>query len=345
MSARIVVVAAAYKYGTYVTEDALAVLARHGTVARIDARALPVADRLAAFAAVAADAAAVVVAPWGGQGLEAVPDWLGAAPKARVVAGTFDFRFHRISTHDRPVTVIDTSRTLTPTVAEFSLAMILNLLRDIPAHVDLMRRGGWTQRWSDQDGFVAGDLAGRAVGLAGFGVLNRSLATLLRPFGCAVTAYDPYVPADEITAAGVTPCPDLVSLAERSDVFVVGIPHLPDTEGVVDRAVIDALPRGALFVLPTRMAVVAQDALWARVDAGHLRVAVDVFEPEPPPGDAWLRIHPHVLATPHLAGNTAQGHRRCFRVACEETVAALRGLPVRHAMSATDALIYSGSRS
>lgn len=342
---RFVVVAAGYKYGTYVTDEALSILDRHGTRLQVDLRAVDSSERHLAFASVARDADAVVIAPWGGQGLETIPDWLGAAPHVSVVAGTFDYRFEQISDHDvfgadRPLTVIDTSRTLTPTVAEFCLGMILNLLRDIPDQIQVVRAGGWTQEWHDLRGFVAGDLAGRALGLAGFGVINRTLARLLRPFNCVVSAFDPYVSPETMAADGVTAAGGLVELARTSEILVVGIPELPSTIEIIDRSVINALPSGALFVLPTRMAVVEQPALWERVAAGQLRTAVDVFAPEPPPTDAWFRTHPNVLPTPHMAGNTAQGHRRCFRLACEEAVAALTGQPLRYAMTEQDAAIY-----
>jgi phosphoglycerate dehydrogenase-like enzyme len=341
----IVVVAAGYKYGTYVTEEDLGILDRAGRRTSIDVRALDPDRRLAEYVRVAADADAVVVAPWGGQGLESIPTWLEASPRARVVAGTFDFRFPDISTHDlfgsgRELTVIDTSRTMTPTVAEFSLGMILNLLRGIPEHIAGVRAGGWTQEWTDNRAFVGGDLAGRSVGLAGYGVLNRSLAAFLKPFGCDVSAFDPHVPAADLRADGIAVADDLVDLARSSEVFVVGIPHLPTTTGVIDRAVVSALPHGALVVLPTRMAVVDQEALRERITAGELRAAVDVFAPEPPPVDSWWRTHPGVLPTPHMAGNTAQAHRRCFRVACEEAVAALDGRPITHAVTAADAVRY-----
>jgi phosphoglycerate dehydrogenase-like enzyme len=343
----IVVVAAQYKYGTYVTDEALALLDAVGERRQVDLRAVEPARRYRTFAGLAADADAVVVAPWGGQGLETIPGWLDAVPRAGVVAGTFDYRFESVSGVDvfrsgRRITVVDTSRTLAPTVAEFCLAMVLNLLRDIPHEIDVVRTGGWTQEWRDIDGFVGGDLAGRAVGLAGFGVINQTLDRLLRPFGCAVSAFDPHVAPSVMGAAGVTATGSLVELARGSEIFVVGIPELPDTVEVVSREVIDALPAGALFVLPTRMAVVAQDALWDRVAAGQLRAAVDVYAPEPPPPDAWFRGHRHVLPTPHMAGNTAQGHRRCFQLACADTAAALTGRPVRHAMTQRDADIYGG---
>jgi phosphoglycerate dehydrogenase-like enzyme len=291
---------------------------------------------------------AVVVAPWGTHGLERhSPKCWSDAARLRVLAGTFDNRVELmlgVSLRElagRDIVVIDTSRSMTPSVAEFALAMVLNLLRDIPAHVELVRSGGWITEpvppW-----YGPADLADRRVGLAGYGTLNRSLRRLLTGFGCAVAAYDPHVPGDVFDADGVSRTPGLAELAAMSDVFVVGIPPTPSTIRVVNAAVIDALPVGALFVLPTRMAVVDQRSLWRRCAAGELRAAVDVFEPEPPPADASFRRDRNVLPTPHIAGNTYEFHQRCFTTACLDTLAVLQGRAPQYAMSVVDADIYAG---
>src|SRR5262249_35724138 len=160
----------------------------------------------------------------------------------------------------------------------------------------------------DPPGFVTGDLSGRDIGLAGFGTINRRYAELVRPFECSVKACDPFVPPPQMRERGVEPVETLVDLAARSEILVIGIPPTPGTQGVVTREAIDALPQGGLVVLVTRMAVVDQDALWRRAEAGEIGVAVDVFDPEPPPADAWFRTSPHVLPTPHIASNTFHGH-------------------------------------
>jgi D-3-phosphoglycerate dehydrogenase / 2-oxoglutarate reductase len=110
----------------------------------------------------------------------------------------------------------------------------------------------------------------------------------------------------------------------------------------VSGRVIDALPRGSLTVLVTRMPIVDQAAMWARAEAGEIRVAVDVFDPEPPPPDASFRTSPHVLPTPHVASNTAYCHRRCFTTACTDALAVLAGEPPRYQASARDDRLYRG---
>ncbi len=303
-------------------------------------------QRAAVLDAVLPEADALVVAPWLGR----IPYFDDArwakATRLKVIAGTFDNRFrHWIDVGDsqrRGVPIIDTSRSMTPTVAEFALAMILNLIRDIPASIDVVRRGDWPDgHWSD-DRFVHGDLTGRRVGLAGFGSINRRLAELLAPFHGTVTTCDPFVGDATLDRSGVGRAGSLPELAASSEIFVVGIPPTPATLGIISREVIDALPVGSLFVLVTRMAVVEQDALWRRAEAGEIRAAIDVFEPEPPPTDTTFRTSPYVLPTPHIAGNTFTCHRRCFTTACTDALTVLAGGTPIYPATVSDDLLYQG---
>jgi phosphoglycerate dehydrogenase-like enzyme len=310
----------------------------------------PVPGREERFARALAEADAVISTPWlGAAPFLAMPEFdagrFAGAPRLRVLAGTYDFRVAWIDLAEaarRGVTVVDTSRSMTPTVAEFALAMTFNLLRAIPQWIDVVRGGGWSTSPPDGDGFVYGDLHGRRVGLAGYGSINRSYRRFVEPFGCEVSTSDPFVDDETLRRDGVTRAGSLVELASSSEIFMVGIPPTPATIGVISADVIDALPRGALFVLPTRMAVVAQDALWRRLQAGEIRAAIDVFDPEPPPADAWFRNHPNVLATPHIAGNARHAHRRCFSTACEDAVSVVAGGDALYPVGRHDTKLYEG---
>jgi len=301
---------------------------------------------ISAYDAAIADVHALVVAPWTFLPAFTEERWRRAST-LKVIAGTFDNRFDGwldvAEAERRGVVVIDTSRAMTPTVAEFALAMTLNLLRDIPTAIQLVREGSWKTDVWDQPGFVYGDLTGRAVGLAGYGSINRRYAELLSPFRCSVRAYDPFVPESEMRMVGIEPVDSLLDLASRSEILVIGIPPTPATRGIISAEVIEALPRGAAVVLVTRMAVVEQDALWRRAENGELRVAVDVFEPEPPPPDASFRTSPYVLPTPHIAGDTEHCHRRCFTSACADALSVLRGEAPLYRVSVRDDLLYRGA--
>jgi phosphoglycerate dehydrogenase-like enzyme len=91
------------------------------------------------------------------------------------------------------------------------------------------------------------------------------------------------------------------------------------------------------------MAVVEQEALWRRAEAGEIRAAIDVFAPEPPPADASFRGSPFVQPTPHIAGDADFCHRRCFTTACDDAVAVLDGRDPMYAVTPHDEKLYLGT--
>ncbi|HYY07889.1 MAG TPA: NAD(P)-dependent oxidoreductase [Actinomycetota bacterium] len=299
------------------------------------------------------EAQAIVLAPWlPWPGVLELPAFDEAGwqrtPNLRAIAGTFDYRLGWIDLEAaarRDAVVVDTSRTMRWTVAEFGVAITLSLLRDIPAAIDVVRRGGWPDAPMGEGVYVFRDLADCRVGLAGYGSINRRYRSFIEPYGCAVTIFDPIVGDDVARGDRVARAPSLVELARASDILVVAIPPTPSTLGVIDAAVIDALAPGSLFVLLSRMAVVEQDALWRRVQAGELRAAIDVFEPEPPAPDAWFRRDPHVLPTPHIAGNVRFAQERCFAEACADVVRVLDGEEPLHPATVRDKRLYDGTLS
>ena len=206
----------------------------------------------------------------------------------------------------------------------------------------MVREGGWGEHYWERPGFVYGDLTGRRVGLAGLGSINQRYAELLAPWHCEIFVHDPYVSGETIARYGGKRVNSLVELARNSEIFNVGIPPLPNTLEIINRDVIYALPKGALFVLTTRMQVVEQEPLWERIKNNEIAAGIDVFLPEPPPADAWFRKHPNVIATPHIAGGTDFCHRRCFTDACKEAIAVLEGREPRFRTVKWDYLIYEG---
>jgi phosphoglycerate dehydrogenase-like enzyme len=323
------------------------ILSPHGEVRHLGWVPDWVGDRRS-FDAGLSGADALVVAPWlGGSELPAFDGELfGHVPDLRVIAGTFDFRLAWIDLDEaisRDVAVVDTSRTMTPTVAEFGVAITLALLRDIPAAIDVVRAGGWFDSSTADHPYVFRDLADCRIGLAGYGSINRHYRRFVEPYGCVVGIYDPFVDDAVVATDSVLRAGSLVDLARTSDILVVAIPPTPSTLGVVDASVIEALAPGSLFVLLSRMAVVEQDALWRRVQAGELRATIDVYQPEPPAADAWFRRDPNVLPTPHVAGNVRFAHERCFAEACADAARVVRGEAPRHRATVLDKRLYEGS--
>ena len=323
-------------------------LAPHGTVELFEFETdEPVQTRAEALDSRLDGVDALVASPWLSLGEVAVfdEDRLRRSQSLKVIAGTFDYRLGWIDLDEaarRGVTVVDTSRTMTWTVAEFAVAITLALLRDIPAQIEAVRDGGWPDSGRTGRPYLFRDLADCRVGLAGYGSINRRYRHFVEPYMCAVSIFDPFVGDDVAAADSVTRTDSLVDLARDSDILVAAIPPTPSTLGVIDASVIDALAPGSLFVLVSRMAIVEQEALWRRVRAGDLRAAIDVYDPEPPPSDAWFRRDANVLPTPHIAGNVPFAHERCLTEACADAVRVVNGEAPHHVATVQDKRLYEG---
>ncbi|TGT35918.1 NAD(P)-dependent oxidoreductase [Mesorhizobium sp. M8A.F.Ca.ET.165.01.1.1] len=288
----------------------------------------------------------ILVSPWTRPDFFLDHALLDSAPHLKAIGGTFDYRLSSFVSIDalteRGIVLIDSSRSMTPSVAEFALTQTLNLLRDVPAAIALMRAGGWPQSSWDAFGYVYGDLAGKKIGLAGYGSINRRYHQLISGFGCQTAVYDPMLDKSRAGQLGLTHTNSLEELAAASQVFVVGIPPFISTLGAVGKTVFDALPVGALFILVSCMAVVDEAALWDAVNNRRLKAAVDVFSVEPVPQDASFRFHPNVLTTPHIAGDAFYCHERCFYDACLDCLAVIEGRPRHYEATRADATMYMG---
>jgi phosphoglycerate dehydrogenase-like enzyme len=241
------------------------------------------------------------------------------------------------------ITVVDTSRVMSPWVAEYELALTLAALRRLPQEHELVGQGGWLSYRDAPDEIDR--LAGRRVGLASFGAIHRHFAGLLAPFQTSWQAFDPFVAAETIAAAGGTKTEDLGDMAARSEILCVATPPNDTTIGLIDRTVIEAIPSGGVFVLVSRMMVVDQAALVERLERGELRAAIDVYDPEPPPPDHPLRHLPNVVHSPHRAGGTLAAHRAVFLETCAEAARFFAGEPVRYPLRLEQARLVSRERA
>ncbi|MEP7055219.1 MAG: NAD(P)-dependent oxidoreductase [Actinomycetota bacterium] len=224
--------------------------------------------------------------------------------------------------HRRGIPVLFTPGRNATAVAEFTVGLVLCAVRGIAAaHHALRYTGEYTRthttdstsrrdstaQWSLDPGapfdvYQGPELAGRTLGMIGFGLIGQKIAALLRAFGMSVVVYDPYVGADSLSALDAERA-DIMTLARTSDVVAVAAKVTAESRGVVSRAVLEAMPPHAYFVNTARAALVDYDALVdvlaARSIAG---AALDVYPEEPLPADSPLLGLPNVVLTPHLAG-------------------------------------------
>jgi len=209
------------------------------------------------------------------------------------------------------------------TVADHTLALLLALLRRLPAYDRAVRDRGWL---APGDLGALRDLPDTTIGLIGSGRIGRAVLERLRPFGCRVLVHDPYVPADQLSALGARAV-ELDALLASSHAVSLHIPLTPATRHVLDDRSMRAMPRGALVVNTSRGGLVDETALAIALTEGRLgAAALDVFEHEPLPENSSLRSLPNLLLTPHAAFFSAASLDRLQRLATEEAERALTGV-------------------
>lgn len=206
-------------------------------------------------------------------------------------------------------------------VADHAVALLLSAARKLPLVAAGVREG----RWELSPARPLRSLAGRTLGLAGFGAIGRRVALRAQAFGMAVQAYDPYVSDAVLGEHGVTRA-EWSALLSTSDAFSVHLPLTDATRGLFDDAAFAAMRPGALFVNTARGGVVATDALVRALDEGLVGFAgLDVLEAEPPEEDAAIVRHPHAIVTSHCAWYSEESLVRLQRHAAEEVARGLRG--------------------
>jgi D-3-phosphoglycerate dehydrogenase len=201
----------------------------------------------------------------------------------------------------RGIPVLRTPGRNADSVADFVIGMMLVEARSIARGERHLRANGW-----NVDGelpyfhFRGPELAGRTLGLVGYGAVGRKVAArALNGFDMQVLVYDPYVHAVAPPVEKV----GLEALLSRADFLSIHCPPSPETTGMIGRDELDLLPPHAYLINSARASVVDEQAL---VDALRRRsiagAALDVFWEEPIPRDHPLLQIENVTITPHVAG-------------------------------------------
>jgi phosphoglycerate dehydrogenase-like enzyme len=227
--------------------------------------------------------------------------------------------------------VVSTARSgLSRTVGEYCLLSALTLLRRLPAYTDMSENR--KPLLATANGRPAVTLFQRTVGLVGYGYVAREFRALLKPFGCHVKVYDPYLSAAAAAEAEVEQVP-LDELLTTSQVVSLHVPDIPSTRGMIGTAELALIRDGSVLINSSRGRVVDTNALTTALATGRFLAALDVTDPEPLPADHPLRFMPNVIVTPHVAGPTEDELPRMTRIAVEDIGRVLRGEPALHAVS------------
>ena len=202
-----------------------------------------------------------------------------------------------------------------PAVAEWTMAVILAQLRKLPGFAVAQRAG----TWSPAGGQL---LAGQTVLIVGYGSIGEVVEQLLAPFGVTVARIA------RRARPGVSGLEDLPALLPKADIVILLLPVTPATTGLVDARFLGQMHDGALLVNAARGSIVDTAALVAELQAGRLRAALDVTDPEPLPAGHPLWSAPGLLLTPHIAGAETTGMGRVMALVRDQLARYAAGEPL-----------------
>lgn len=211
-------------------------------------------------------------------------------------------------------------------VAEHALYFMFALAK---RSLDMDRRVRQGVRHDRKSG-MPGEVFGKTVLVVGFGRIGTRIAPLCRAMGMEVLVHDPYKPADAIRAAGCEPVAELDTALPRADFVTIHCPKTRETLGLFGAARLARMKLGACLVNTARGGLVDEAALADALRSGHLGGAgLDVFDPEPPdPAHPLLHL-PNVLASPHMAGVTAESAAAMAVATAQNIIGVLDGAPNR----------------
>lgn len=247
---------------------------------------------------------------------------LAGARKLRLIAQTGGGAAHvdTAALRDAGITITLTPGGSAPSVGELVMGLALAHDHRIVVGDRLMQQGEWQT-------LLGRDTGTQSLGLLGFGATAQAVVTPAQAVGMCVAAWSRSLSAADVPD-GVSVAPSIEALLGQSDILSVHLPLNGTTRGFMDAERIAAMKPGALLINTSRGAIVDTDALIAAIERGHLRGAcLDVFDPEPLPGDHPLRRRGEVILTPHVGWTTADTIHR-FLAVCEENIHAfLAGSP------------------
>ena len=227
----------------------------------------------------------------------------------------------------RGIVVANAPESTIVSAAEQTIGLLVALARNIPQAHAALKQGRW-----ERSRYAGVELAGKTLGIVGFGRIGQQVARRALGLGMNVAAYDPFVGRDRFRDLGVDQLGTLEELLAAADVVTLHSPLTDETRRLIDRDAISHMRDGARLVNAARGALVDEDALLEAIRSGKLAgAALDVFSSEPYSGP--LLELDEVVVTPHLAASTDEAQDRAGLIIAEQVVAALDGGIVTNAVN------------
>jgi D-3-phosphoglycerate dehydrogenase / 2-oxoglutarate reductase len=227
----------------------------------------------------------------------------------------------------RGILVMNTPHANSVATAEQTLALMLAACRHtVPAH-NSVAAGQW-----ERSRFVGTELAGKTLGIIGFGYIGRLVTRRAQAFEMRVVAYDPFVTAEDCAVLDVDRLP-LADLLAQSDIITLHAVVTPESREIINSETLAAMKDGVVIVNVARGKLINEQALADALQSGKVRAAaLDVYQEEPPVNSPLIGL-PNVLHTPHLGASSREAQHRVGIEIADQIVDALRGVAYRNVIN------------
>lgn len=215
----------------------------------------------------------------------------------------------------------------TPSVAQLAIAHLLNICCQVQHYTDEVRDGMWSRcpDFSFTDTRLT-ELAGKRMGIVGFGQIGQAVAHIALAFGMTVTAFTSKAAAD--LPEGVEKAESLDALVAEADVVSLHCPLNADTRGMIDARRLALMKPTAILLNTARGPLVDDQALADALHQGRIMAAgLDVMGQEPPTADNPLLSAPNCYFTPHIAWASAEARARLMVVITRNLKTFMEGHP------------------
>jgi phosphoglycerate dehydrogenase-like enzyme len=266
--------------------------------------------------------ATVLLTGWGSPKFD--EQLLSASPNLKLIAHTAGSVKSIVTeaVFQRGIRVINAAAVNATPVAEFTVAMMVLMLKQFP----------WISEQYKQGGIRGGpirELREMNIGLVSASRVGREVIRLLKSYPMLrIKLYDPFISPEQARQLGV----ELTSLEEvcRCEVVSIHAPDLPETKHMFNARTLALLPDHAVLINTARGRLIDEDALVAEVRKRPLYVCLDVTHPEPPAADSPLRTEKNILLTPHIAGAMNQARCDMGALAIDEILRFLKKESLQH---------------
>lgn len=253
-------------------------------------------------------------------------DIMAACPKLRYI-GVLATGYNVVDIAEakkRGIVVTNVPAYSTPTVAQFTMALLLEIALHVGHHSQVVHEGKWSacRDFSFWD-YPLMELTGKTFGIVGYGSIGKAVAKLAKAFGMKVLAYsrhgceEDYAPLDELYA--------------QSDIVSLHCPLTAENAGMIDASVIAKMKDGVILLNTARGGLINEHDLREALLSGKVYAAAsDVVSSEPIKADNPLLGVPNMIITPHIAWAAVEARQRLMDVATDNVRQYLQGRRQNH---------------